>query len=344
MAKVLVVSTSRKTHGGISEVLKLYERNQMWEKYHCRWIETHRNGSSCLKLWYLFKGLLEYIVYVPFYDIVHIHFSLPSSAKRKYTFFKIAKALRKKIVIHLHCGSQINNIWNPYYQKMFENCDCGIVLSDILKQIIEKRIENPEKLEVVYNPCPIIATGTKYDKKNQILFSGLLVENKGYKDLIRAFAKIAHQHPDWSVVLAGSGELEQAMSLAKELGITEQVELPGWINGEEKDVAFCEAKAFCLPSYAEGFPMAVLDAWAYGLPVITTPVGGIPDVAEDGKNMLLFNPGDIDTLTDCLERMISDEGLRARLTDESVRLASTTFNIDTISHQIGMVYEELIGS
>lgn len=70
----------------------------------------------------------------------------------------------------------------------------------------------------------------------------------------------------------------------------------GWVSGEAKDNAFKEAMIFCLPSYAEGFPMSVLDAWSYGLPVITTPVGGIPDVAQDGVNMLLFNPGDIDML------------------------------------------------
>lgn len=48
--------------------------------------------------------------------------------------------------------------------------------------------------------------------------------------------------------------------------------------------------------YTVGFPMGVIDAWVYGLPVITTPVGGIPDIAIDGKNMLLFTPGDIDAL------------------------------------------------
>ena len=88
--------------------------------------------------------------------------------------------------------------------------------------------------------------------------------------------------------------------------------------------------------------MAVLDAWAYGLPVITTPVGGIPDIAEDGKNLLLFNPGDIDKLVDCLEMIMSSASLRTSLAKESRTLASTTFNIDTINHQIGDLYEELL--
>lgn len=144
-----------------------------------------------------------------------------------------------------------------------------------------------------------------------------------------------------SDVMAGNGELEQASELARDLGIEKQVILLGWVSGEKKDMIYKEATAFCLPSYAEGFPMAVLDAWSYGLPVITTPVGGIPDIAESGKNLLLFNPGDINKLAECLEKIITDGTLRDELAKESKRLAATTFNIDTINKQVGDLYDEL---
>lgn len=339
--RVLVVSTSRETRGGITAVLKLYEQSQMWSQYHCRWIGTHRDGGTLRKVWYVVKAMLQFVALLPFYDIVHIHFSLTSSARRKYPFFRLAKLCGKKIALHLHCGSQIDDIWSPIYQKMFEQCDCGILLSESLKHKVEERIGKSSKLKVIYNPCPIISNKEKYNKQNVILFSGTLYEGKGYKDLIRAFTKIACKHPDWKIVLAGNGELEQARTLALELGISNQVELFGWVTGAAKHKAFCEAKALCLPSYAEGFPMAVLDAFAYGLPVITTPVGGIPDVAIDDKNMLLFEPGDIDKLAECLERMIKDENLRYDIGKESLKLAETTFNVNTICKQVGDLYDEL---
>lgn len=342
MPKVLVVTTSRKTHGGISAVLKLYEQSEMWRKYHCRWIATHRDGGAARKLWYLMKGMAQYIVLLPFYDIVHIHFSLPASAKRKMPFFRLAKLMGKKTVIHLHCGSQIDEIWNGTYQTLFEQCDCGILLSESLKSKIEERIGKADYLKVVYNPCSIIAETTKFEKKNNsVLFSGVLNEGKGYRDLIRAFAKVAHRHQEWKIVLAGNGEEEQARALAKELEIDSQVELLGWVSGEAKHKAFSEAKALCLPSYAEGFPMAVLDAWAYGLPVITTPVGGVPDVAVDGENMLLFEPGDVETLAEKLERIISDEGLRERLAVESKKLAKGKFSIESVTEKVAEIYENL---
>ena len=339
--RVLVVATSRKTRGGITAVLRLYEQSTMWEHYHCKWIETHRDGSKWRKAWYALRAMLLYIVILPFYDLVHIHFSMPPSAYRKYGFFKVAKIMGKKTVIHLHCGSQIDDIWGPVYQKMFEQCDYGVLLSERLKLKIEEHIGQSEKLKVIYNPCPIITNTAKFEKKNYILFSGTLYEGKGYKDLIRAFSKVAPAHKNWSLVLAGNGEVKQARELSAQLGISEQVQLLGWVNGESKDKAFKQASVFCLPSYAEGFPMAVLDAWAYRLPVVTTPVGGVPDVAIDGENMLLFNPGDVNTLAEKLNLIMSDGSLRDKLSASSSKMASEKFNLDTITTQVGRLYESL---
>lgn len=96
MTKVLVVATSRKTRGGITSVIKAHETGEQWKKYHCRWIETHRDGNAIRKLWYLFTALIEYILLLPFYDIVHIHIATTQSAKRKMLFLYPAKWIGKK--------------------------------------------------------------------------------------------------------------------------------------------------------------------------------------------------------------------------------------------------------
>ena len=62
MTKVLVVATSRKTHGGISSVIKVYRASALWKKFHCMWIETHRNGGMLCKLAYFIWGLIEYVI------------------------------------------------------------------------------------------------------------------------------------------------------------------------------------------------------------------------------------------------------------------------------------------
>lgn len=347
MTKVLVVATSSKTRGGITAVVKAHEAGTQWSRFHCRWIPTHVDKNTLSKLMCLARGLAEYLVLLPSADIVHIHVSEPNSAKRKLLFFRPAKRLKKKIVVHFHSFSSDTTINGPHserYREMFCGADVVVVLSNYWKEVVDKKFHLGNRIKVVYNPCPTITYPQTYEKTKSILYAGTINQRKGYADLIRAFAKVASKHTDWKIALAGNGEIEQARTLAKELGIEGQVDFLGWVNGEKKDKAFKQASVFCLPSYAEGFPMAVLDAWAYGLPVITTPVGGVPDVAVDGENMLLFNPGDINTLAEKLDFMMSDEALRDKLSAASIKLAAEKFNLSTITQQIGEIYESLMNS
>ena len=339
--RVLILATSRKTRGGITAVLKAHETGEQWKRFHCHWVQTHRDGNNVRKLAYLAFAWLDFLIRIPFCDIVHVHFSLGTTARRKVPFVKVAKALGKKVIIHLHCGSQIHEIWNKDYSYLFSVADVSLLLSENLLHMVEEHTGKGRDYRVCYNPCPQISKEPVLQKKKQILFSGTLYAGKGYQDLIRAFAKIAKKYPDWNVVLAGNGEVEKGRAISKELGIANQVEFLGWVSGEQKDKVFRESMIFCLPSYAEGFPMAVLDAWAYGLPVITTPVGGIPDVAKDGENMLLFNPGDIDALAHQLDKMIIDENLRNRIALASLDFAENKFNQYTINKQLGELYEDL---
>lgn len=345
MSKILVVATSRKTRGGITSVVKTHEQGAQWDENHCHWIQTHRDGAMLCKVGYLAIALLDYSFRLPFYDLVHIHFSNGNSMKRKLIFAKMARSLRKKIIIHFHAfdpQSTLNGPDKEQYKRFFEMADKIIVLSEWWKQQVENIYPKiKDKIEVLCNPCQNVSLDDSIPKMNHILYAGTVNARKGYSDLIRAFAKIADKHPDWKVVLAGNGEVEEGKQLASSLGIAQQVEFLGWVNGNAKQKAFQEASIFCLPSYAEGFPMAVLDAWAYGLPVITTPVGGIPDVAKDGENMLLFNPGDIGQLTSNIEKMIDDENLRKKISKASTEFAHGTFSIDAINNQLASIYESL---
>lgn len=81
---------------------------------------------------------------------------------------------------------------------------------------------------------------------------------------------------------------------------------------------------------------------AYALPVITTPVGGIPDIAKDGENLLLFKPGDIMSLANQMEKLIGNKLLRENIAKESKLLASTTFNLEIINNEIAGLYEQLL--
>lgn len=341
MSKVLVVATSPKTHGGIATVVKAHMQGSQWKDYHCRWIAVHRDGSSWRKILYFIMGLAKYICCLPFYDIIHIHMSTKASAIRKIYFVKLAQLFRKKIIVHLHCGTQVENSWSDKMTYIFSTVNVGIMLADRIKYIVSKHTGREDNLVTCYNPCPIVNTAEKMARKNHILYVGTIGENKGYHILIQAFAKIAKKHPDWKVLFAGIGEMDKAYTLINKFNLSNQIEMLGWVDGRRKERLYREASILCLPSFMEGFPMTVLEAWAYGVPVISTPVGGIPDVAIDGKNMCLFEPGDIDTLTKKLAQLIENPDLRKTLGLESKKFANGIFNQQTINKQIGEIYKSL---
>ena len=344
-SKVLVIATSRKTRGGITSVVKAYENSPLWDKFHCKWIETHRDGGAFTKLSYLLKGFLQFLLCVPFYDIIHIHTSEPPSALRKVLFMAVSKMLGKKVIVHFHSFSVDTTIKSKYqnvYRYLFGKADVVLVLSKYWQDELCRTFGfKDSKVKVLYNPCTTEVSSKVYPKRKQILYAGTVNARKGYADMIKAFAQIADRYPDWSIVFAGNGEIEEGKALASRLGIAKQTVSLGWVRGEEKDKAFKEASIFCLPSYAEGFPMGVLDAWAYGLPVITTPVGGIPDIAIDGKNCLLFNPGDVDVLAKQLDKMMSSEELRKLVASESNELAKGIFSVEKVTERLGTIYQEL---
>ena len=340
--KVLVVATSNRSRGGIATVVNAFTRQSQWGQYKCKWIKTHIDKGFIHKLWMLASSLAQYTILLPFYDIVHIHVSTTVSANRKYIFYKLAKLFSKKTVIHLHCGSQLSEIWNKKYEDMFVNADKCLTLSNGIRDYIVSRTGKAENVEVVYNPCPDVeGVNMSMKREKNILFAATLYKEKGYLDLIEAFGKIAASNKEWKLLLAGNGSQDEGRALAEKYNVADRVEFLGWVRGEDKDRVFRTSSLFCLPSYAEGFPMAVLDAWAYGLPVVTTPVGGIPDIVVDGENGLLFNPGDVKALSEKLDILINDASLRSKLSREAKMLAGTTFNATTIARQLGDIYETI---
>lgn len=342
--KVLVVATSRKTRGGITSVVKAHETGAQWKKYHCRWVETHRDGNALRKLWYLLTALVEYVCLLPFYDIVHIHVGLRTSVGRKLVFAKIARAFGKKIIVHFHPATEKHLFDEHKYkiEELFSYADLLLVLAPQWIRWINQAFPNRHfRMRVLYNPCPNVNRDFSRKKKN-ILFAGTLSERKGYNRLLEAFAKIAPKHKDWKLVFAGNGQLEEAKELQRRLGIpASQVEYLGWVSGKDKEAAFQEASIYCLPSWGEGFPMGVLDAWAYGVPVVTTPVGGITDIIANGENGIVYDIYDIEGLAASLSRLMDSQELRKRIVQQADSFVNGEFNVKNIASQLDDIYSTL---
>lgn len=343
MSKVLIVATSRKTRGGITSVVKAHEQGKQWKDFHCKWIETHRDGNVIRKLWYFITALIQYVFWLPSYDIVHIHVATTQSAKRKLIFFWLAKLFHKKVILHFHPSNE-KFLFEPFnkkiYKYLFSKADLVLVLSKQWQRWIKDALGLTEHIKVLYNPCPVVNRRND-ERTKSILFAGTIIPRKGYETLLRGFALIASKHPDWKVIFAGNGEIDKAKKIAENLNITDKVEFPGWISGKTKEHIFQKASIYCLASDGEGFPMGVLDAWAYGIPCVVTPVGGIPDIIENGKNGLIFQVGDYRGLAKQLDLLIEEPLLRKKLVSESDKYVYNEFNLTSINKKLGEIYSNL---
>ncbi|MBI4734102.1 MAG: glycosyltransferase family 4 protein, partial [Rubrobacteridae bacterium] len=97
---------------------------------------------------------------------------------------------------------------------------------------------------------------------------------------------------------------------------------------------------FAFPSTHEPFGIAILEALAMGIPVVATKAGGIPEIITDNHNGLLAKPNDEYSLAACIKKLIEDETLRCRLTENGRRHVVDNFSIDTMTAKISEVYNK----
>jgi glycosyltransferase involved in cell wall biosynthesis len=163
-----------------------------------------------------------------------------------------------------------------------------------------------------------------------VLYAGRLRTRKAVAVLVEAFAKLLETVPA-RLVVAGDGEHRQALEArVDDLGIGSSVRFLGAVPRPEMLRWYGTADIFCLPSLYEGFPLAILEAMAAGLPVVSTTVSGIPEAVEHGVTGLLVPPEDAAGLASALERLVEDADLRRTMGEAGRRRVAEEFAISKI--------------
>ena len=317
-------------------------------------ISTHDEGSSVHRIAIFLKALRRFlgILLKNEADVFHMHVSERGSVVRKSILTVAAITFRKSVIMHTH-GCEFHTFYEnlpaigqSFVSWVFQQCDYVIALSDSWKDYYVSRCGlDARKVLVLHNPVeiPDAIPNRQGGEKVRFTFLGRVGKRKGALDLIQAFSRLSPEQKRRSeLTLAGDGIVEQATEMVKALDLEDHVTLPGWIDRDERNKILQASDVFVLPSYNEGLPVAMLEAMAWGLPVITTPVGGIPEVVTPDQHGILVEPGDVETLSASLQAFIESEELRLTM-GKNARKRVEPFNLDSYFSTLAVVYRSVVG-
>ena len=175
------------------------------------------------------------------------------------------------------------------------------------------------RVAVIPNPfvpppvLPEAVTHAGMTEPPTLIAVGRLHRDKGFDILLEAFSLLGDEHPEWSLTILGEGEERARLeSLRDELRLAGRVSFPGRVKDPYTHLR--RATLFVLPSRAEGFPLALCEALACGLPAVCTDcAGGVRDIIQEGVNGVLVPAGDAGALARALSRLMADDEERQRL-------------------------------
>jgi poly(glycerol-phosphate) alpha-glucosyltransferase len=182
-----------------------------------------------------------------------------------------------------------------------------------------------------------------------LFYIGRLNKKKGLTPFISAWAKIRHQEPalskNWHLIIAGwdqNGYEQQLKSQVASLNIGSLTHFVGPLFGSDKHAAYRTADGFVLPSTSEGLPTVVLEAWAYGVPVLMTPQANLPEGFAEGAALEIQT--NIESIFQGLRAFFSMNGLeREAMVRQGRKLAENRFSWPEIAREMQRVYQWVLG-
>lgn len=343
--KVLVVGTDYRGKGGIATVINAYR--QIFEQFN--FVCTHKFVGRFHQvllvicaywkiIWFcLFKGI----------KIVHIHAASYRSFYVASICVLLAKCFGKKVVLHLHGGNFESFFFSKKRFCLFvtKRVDVVVAVSRYFGEMFE-RLQLNDDIRVIYNMIVLPSNEIKkcYSKsgKLKILFLGMINRNKGIFEVLEMLAsRINEVKEKFILFVGGTGEIEKFNRYIQKYQLQDVVVYCGWMSGEDKMQKFLDVDVYIQPSHFESLGISIIEAMSYGLPVLATNVGGIPELVENNVNGFLVNVGDMDMLYRYLELFSHNRNL-IQLMGEKSRLKVEKFGQNIIEKQIVELYMKLL--
>lgn len=294
--------------GGISAVI------QYWSRYFegLQYYPEYKEGSRLVQLYWFITTYMRLFFRFAFdrrIKILHCHTAAGYDFMRTSSFVRLAKLFGKKVIIHSHASRfkdyyiQSGDVRKKKIRKTLNSADVLIVLSESWREWFKSIEVKSDIITVLHNiteyPTIIDNNESKGTKKN-FLFLGEIGPRKGVFDLLEAIARHKDVLRDRMELRIGGNKMEDKLkAFIIDNKLADFTFFEGFVTGRRKIDLLNWADIYILPSYNEGLPISVLEAMSYSMPIISTPVGGIPEVVND-KNGVLVTPGDCDGIYEAI--------------------------------------------
>ena len=334
-------------HGGIVSVLKSYR--DCFETF--PFIASSGRLTWTHKLWYDLGGLIALgwrLLWDWRIKIVHIHTAAGRSFDKHAYYAWLARLMGRKVILHSH-ASRVK-VWyeglSERHQRrvrtQLSKLDRLIVLSASWRDFFVSLGVSPEKVRIVTNitdPAGREKVAREAGEPVRLLFLGEIGPRKGVFDLLKAMALLESATPGRARLEIGGNKNEEALEEAiRSQGLADCVHFNGFVSGELKTELLSRADVFVLPSYNEGLPVSILEAMSYGCAIISTPVGGIPEVVRE--NGILVRPGDVEGIAAAIARC-EEECVCRQMGLSSLEIVKDYYPEAVMAH-LKRIYESLL--
>lgn len=346
---VLMVGVGARRVGGMWTVAESYMNSKNYnEQVKLKYVSTSTNGSVVHRVLYMIKGYTEikFSLLTSKIDIVHIHMAERGSTFRKGYVAKWGMNTGKKVIVHLHAGpfmywyNTLDISKQLKVRSIFSYADRILVLGKYWKSELQTIIPM-EKMIVLYNGIQCPQQNPYNSEAKNIVYFGVMRKEKGTYDLLKAIKEVDTQlDSEVKVVLCGNDLAGDMAEKVKEYGLEKRVLMPGWVDKEERLKIFHEAMINVLPSYYEGLSMTILEAMAYGIPVITTDISTMTEILGDKE--FLIEPGDYKKLGEKILELANNKELRMDRSEIQYLRAKSVFSEELFIKKTLDIYKEVI--
>ncbi len=340
---VVTIGSNMKGHGGIASLLRSYS------KIYCpfNYIRTTCSGDFIKRTLVYLWSVVKLIVWLarPSVKLVHIHSSSFILHNKSAVYVFVSKIMGKKVVLHLHGGalSEECRRYELFLRRLFKYVDRVVCVSCFVESVV-KSYRLSSSTSVIYNILekPSLKRLPKCNGGVVFLFMGNICEEKGVFDVIDVIIKHKEYFEGRAIFnIAGGGEIERLDGLVRRNHLENVVRYVGWIDGDEKSTHLNQSDVYIQPTYFESLGISILEAMSYSLPVISTNVGGVPEIVSDGVNGFLIDPKDKNALFEKMKFLVEHKDKRTEMGQAGADFVSA-FYAESIEKQLQALYQSLL--